>query len=294
MKPLRLKLQHECLLKKSRLDIVEKDYALSYLLAGIAKQELLAHSLIFKGGTALKKIFFGDYRFSIDLDFSTLSAPKGEVLETALQAAINISSKLLSDYGPFEIQLKRFPERNPHPTGQEAFNVNVKFPWHRSSLCTIKIEVTHDEPVILAPEYKSIIHGYDEEIDFSVACYPIEEVIAEKLRALLQTHKKLIARGWNRPRARDYYDLWSVLNKYSFSINKARLVEVLSKKCRHRDVSYKNIDDFFTPELISEAHQHWQTMLASLVVDLPECSQVLGETKILINSIIFDAKVIKR
>ena len=76
-----------------------------------------------KGGTALKKMFFGDYRFSVDLDFSTLDAPKDQVLENALQAAIDISTKLLSSYGPFEIQLNRYPERTPHPTGQEAFNI---------------------------------------------------------------------------------------------------------------------------------------------------------------------------
>ncbi|HLB42237.1 MAG: hypothetical protein A3F13_00880 [Gammaproteobacteria bacterium RIFCSPHIGHO2_12_FULL_40_19] len=76
MKPLRIKLQDECAFKKSRADLVEKDYALSYILAGIAKQQQLSHSLVFKGGTALKKIFFGDYRFSVDLDFSTLNAPK--------------------------------------------------------------------------------------------------------------------------------------------------------------------------------------------------------------------------
>src|SRR3989338_1242151 len=101
MKPLRLKLQEACTLKKSRLDIVEKDYALSYLLAGIAKQEKLTHSLVFKGGTALKKIFFGDYRFSVDLDFSTLNAPKKQVLEDDLQNAVNISNNLLNEYGPF-------------------------------------------------------------------------------------------------------------------------------------------------------------------------------------------------
>ena len=87
MKPLRMKLEDECTLKKSRLDIVEKDYALSYLLVGIAKQEQLTHSLVFKGGTALKKIFFGDYRFSVDLDFSTLNAPKNEALENAFSRA---------------------------------------------------------------------------------------------------------------------------------------------------------------------------------------------------------------
>ena len=40
--------------------------ALSYLLAGIAANPDLSGTLIFKGGTALKKLYFGDYRFSAD------------------------------------------------------------------------------------------------------------------------------------------------------------------------------------------------------------------------------------
>lgn len=67
MKPLRIKIQDEANLKKVPIHVIEKDYALSYVLAGIANQSTLSHSLIFKGGTALKKIFFGDYRFSEDL-----------------------------------------------------------------------------------------------------------------------------------------------------------------------------------------------------------------------------------
>ena len=179
-----------------------------------------------------------------------------------------------------------FPEREPHPTGQEAFNVNVKFPWHRSALCTIKVEVTHDEPVILTPEYKPILHGYGEALDCTVATYHVEEVIAEKLRALLQTHKRLVTRGWNRSRARDYYDLWSVLKNYRAAVENIRLIEMLHKKCQHREVSYKTVDDFFTPELVKEAHQHWQATLGNLVVGLPDCKQVLDETKLLISEIL--------
>jgi len=76
MKSLRIKIQDEANLKKVPMHVIEKDYALSYALAGMAKQPELFHSLIFKGGTALKKIFFGDYRFSEDLDFSAINAPK--------------------------------------------------------------------------------------------------------------------------------------------------------------------------------------------------------------------------
>lgn len=286
MKTLRIKIQHEAALKKVPMHVVEKDYALSYVLAGITKQPELSHSLIFKGGTALKKIFFGDYRFSEDLDFSTLDAPKGRQLENALNKALALSKKLLNEWGAFDIQLKRNAEKAPHPKGQDAFSVMVKFPWQPTPLCRIKVEITHDESVILSPEYKPILHGYEEQIDSAVACYHIEEIVAEKLRTLLQTHQKLVVRGWNRPRARDYYDLWRILKNYKAAVDVNRLIEMLDKKCKHRDVSYQNIDDFFTGELVKEANQHWQATLGVLVRELPECGLVLKETKQLISTIL--------
>jgi uncharacterized protein len=279
MKSVRLKLQDECDTKKVILPVVEKDYALSYILAGLAKQPELSHSLIFKGGTALKKMFFGDYRFSEDLDFSVINAPKNKALEKALKNAIGISKDLLNNYGPFDIELKRNPEREAHPKGQEAFNAYVRFPWQTTTHCRIKIEITHDEPVILAPEYKPVMHGYEEQLDCAVACYKVEEIISEKLRALLQTHQKLIARGWTKPRARDYYDLWCVLKKYSNSVDKKKILMTLQRKCQHRNVSYSKVDDFFSPELIRESSKHWQATLGVLVRDLPDYEMIMKEVR---------------
>jgi len=37
-----------------------------------AKHKQLSNSIVFKGGTVLKKIYFENYRFSEDLDFSLL------------------------------------------------------------------------------------------------------------------------------------------------------------------------------------------------------------------------------
>lgn len=54
-------------------DIVEKDYVLGWLLAGINAHDKLASAWAFKGGTCLKKCYFETYRFSEDLDF-TISA----------------------------------------------------------------------------------------------------------------------------------------------------------------------------------------------------------------------------
>jgi predicted nucleotidyltransferase component of viral defense system len=56
--------------------VVEKDYALGWLLAGIYAHEELAENWIFKGGTCLKKCFFETYRFSEDLDFTLRDEPQ--------------------------------------------------------------------------------------------------------------------------------------------------------------------------------------------------------------------------
>ena len=53
-----------------RLGILQQDYILSWILVGLFEHPLLKSGLIFKGGTALKKCYFGEYRFSEDLDFS--------------------------------------------------------------------------------------------------------------------------------------------------------------------------------------------------------------------------------
>jgi len=51
---------------------IEKDYILSWILKGIAQHEQLSKIIVFKGGTVLKKVYFADYRFSEDLDFTLL------------------------------------------------------------------------------------------------------------------------------------------------------------------------------------------------------------------------------
>ncbi|MDG6997341.1 MAG: nucleotidyl transferase AbiEii/AbiGii toxin family protein, partial [Nitrososphaerota archaeon] len=61
------------------LDLVEKDYALGWLLYGIAFSSISSR-IAFKGGTALSKIYFpGEWRLSEDLDFTLLD--DGELSE---------------------------------------------------------------------------------------------------------------------------------------------------------------------------------------------------------------------
>ena len=96
MTPLRTRL----LVARKRLGLpweaLERDYLLSWILAGIAQMEALKETLVFKGGTALKKCYFGDYRFSEDLDFSAVgSFPTGEAMKSAMEETCAKSTELL-------------------------------------------------------------------------------------------------------------------------------------------------------------------------------------------------------
>ena len=67
MKPLRTRLQEARQRHGLPWEVLERDYLLSWILAGIQRVDVLKGTLVFKGGTALKKCFFGDCRFSEDL-----------------------------------------------------------------------------------------------------------------------------------------------------------------------------------------------------------------------------------
>lgn len=50
--------------------VIERDYVLAWFLTELAAHPRLSTALAFKGGTALRRVHFGEYRFSEDLDFS--------------------------------------------------------------------------------------------------------------------------------------------------------------------------------------------------------------------------------
>jgi predicted nucleotidyltransferase component of viral defense system len=72
MKPLRNRLQEARRRLGIPWDVLEHDYILSWILLGISQIDVLRDTFAFKGGSALKKCYFGNYRFSQDLDFSGL------------------------------------------------------------------------------------------------------------------------------------------------------------------------------------------------------------------------------
>ncbi len=257
-----------------RLDVVEKDYALSYLLAAIADTPGLGNRMVLKGGTALKKLYYADYRFSEDLDFSTHPHGPLEELPEKMVLAIQRMEVLLQERGTFGVSYEPLRLKHPHPGGQEAFIVRVRFPWQRQPLCRLKVEITIDEPVLLSPQAKTLIHNFGERLDRRILGYALPEIVAEKLRALLQSQKRLRARGWGASRVcRDYYDLWEILKREK--IERHTLARILEPKCRLRGVSFQSSGDFLTSDLREAARKSWAQWLLPFVPNAPAPEEVL-------------------
>lgn len=280
MKPLRTRLEEARRDSGMGWAILERDYLLSWILAAIGVNETLRKTLVFKGGTALKKCYFGDYRFSEDLDFSGLTGvPLGRAMEAAIETVCVDAARMIDEYAPVHIQWERYTERDPHPGGQEAFALRAQLPWQRQPQTRILVEVSVDEKVLRPPCLQKVIHGYGEPIDAEILTYSLEEIIAEKLRAILQHQEKLEERGWARSRARDYYDIWRILKTYQDNLDLTDFKSLLRDKCDIRSVSFEVADDFFKEKMLSYVERTWDQWLGNLVPQLPTFETVISELR---------------
>jgi len=259
--------------------VVERDYAQGCMLLGIANEPLLRDALVFKGGTALRKIHIPGFRFSEDLDFTADGGPMGADLESAVRKVAAAAEASARQYGAVTMTVDRYEERLPHPGGQEAFIVRVQFPWQRRPMVPVMVEITQDEPVLMPSPPRPVLHAYGEPFDVSVCAYGLEEIAAEKLRAIRQTQARLAARGWARSRARDYYNLWHLVRLETGRVDWTLVAGVLPRKCAIRGVTLASVGDAFASALIEEVRATWERTLGPFVAELPDVDRILAETR---------------
>lgn len=270
--------------KKVQPYIIERDYALSYLLAAIAATDGLRENLVLKGGTALRKLYFADYRFSEDLDYSTRVPGPIDQIDARMETVVHHMGEMLNERGPFQVTFEPLLLKLLHPGEQKAYLVRVQFPEQRQPLCRLKVEISVDEPILFPTETRPVLHGFSESISAQIAVYALLEITAEKLRALLQSKTRLQKRGWGASRVcRDYYDLWNLLRLPR--IKTPALIPLLEKKCAVRGVSFASPQDFISEDLMMVASSEWSQQLLPFVPDTPSVADVLPQVQSLILSV---------
>lgn len=250
-----------------RPEVVEKDYVLGWLLAGLGATEARQH-WAFKGGTCIKKCYLETYRFSEDLDFSLLpEAPYAEAEIREALVRLTQAARELSgiDFPDNLVEVR--PRQNKQ--GQRTFECRVSYrgPLAFPGYPRVLFDLTRHEPVLDTPNARAISHPYPDTLpeDAGVLAYSFDELLAEKTRAL-----------YERSRPRDLYDVVYLLENRPDGFDFAHVQELFRTKCSAKNL--KQVSSAYLLEVVQNAeelHSEWKNMLGHQLPSLPDLDSLL-------------------
>jgi predicted nucleotidyltransferase component of viral defense system len=247
-----------------RLGYAEKNYVNSWILWAIYTSPY-GDNLLFKGGTALSKLYFPEaWRYSEDLDFGV----EGEYHGTEAELQSILEDATIASGIDFEVTKYRELQKEAYLT--HYVDIDIQYTAVLGHKNTTSLDVMIDEHVA----FDSVTHHHSHEDvpEFESTAYSVEEILAEKLRALYQ-----------RSQARDYYDLYRMLTEAD--VDDSGILPAFTRKCEHDGLDI-DLRDGLPGEKRDEIRDGWQNTLPDLVTDLPEFSLVYDTLEDYVDSLV--------
>lgn len=227
------------------LGALEKDYVLTLIVQQIYAEENWRQTLIFKGGTALHKLYL-HRRLSLDLDFTAREPIDLEKIRPSLEVS------------EIDAQIKDAHQYDDALTIDRLAFVG---PLQHSN--SVKIDISFREQIQLVPRQMMLTTIYG--LSFPVTCMALEEILAEKIRAALM-----------RRTPRDYFDLWLIFRQDGIAFD--ALPELVRAKLRAVGHPY-NPDRLWESADVLE--RLWDADLGQLMRDVPPFSTMCRELQVL-------------
>lgn len=238
-------------------EIIEKDYFIELVLFYFSKDSSLCENLVFRGGTALKKVYFPEYRFSEDLDFVIDNKKEINIYQEMI---IQILQKISSDY-PIKMD-----KRSMFKSDQLQLFITYDIIPDIRGVKELKVDILQDY-YIPKHERKRLLFTYPEfENKNSVLeTYALESVVCDKIGRILDVD--------NEPR--DLYDLWYLL-KLNLDIN------IIRKEFKNK-YGYEILIPNLLREIVKDDYrQNWRNRLIYQMFDLPDFDIVIKDLNKLI------------
>ena len=237
--------------------VLERDYCLAWFLIGLS-QSKLRDLLIFKGGTALKRCHFAEYRFSEDLDFTLQRSAEFAQIREGLEEVYELVAQASGIRFAFEDE-----DRQAH-VNSYTFYLRYQGPLPASN--TVKVDITISEVLCFPVEQLPVLRAYPEFEDVPedrpIAVYSLNEIATEKVVALQD-------RARNEPR--DLYDLWFLTTRAGIEL--ADLTGAIAEKIRFREKEFPGLEDRI---IAKEARLKtlWNSRLGHQMEALPQFDEV--------------------
>jgi predicted nucleotidyltransferase component of viral defense system len=252
--------------------------ATEILLTAIGMASPYGEKLFLKGGT-LMGIVYNSPRQTADLDFTTTLQPEigiDQVIRSTLDQSFPQAAARLG-YPDLICRIQTIQPK-PHPVKFPEYDfpaLKIKIAYARrgsaqegklaQGICSqvINADISFNEPV---DAIQVVRLGPDGE---AIHAYSLIDLIAEKLRALLQQEHR------NRYRRQDIYDLALLVNAFPLDDDeKIRLLAAFRETCRSRNIEPTS-SSLADPEMIRRARREWHTLELELeeVPDFDTCLQ---------------------
>lgn len=250
-----------------RPDVVEKDYVLGWMLAGIGSHPIAGGLWVFKGGTCIKKCYVETYRFSEDLDFTLL--PECPYTADELGQILNEIARSVGDQSGIEFpaegtEIRERKDKLGRPTFQAR--VSYRGPLAFPTAPRVLFDLTKHEPVLDA-ESRPVLHAYPDSLpDGSViSAYSLNELLSEKVRALCE-----------RTRPRDLYDVVYLLENQAEAFDLGRVRELFLSKCEAKGLEAPSSNGvILLVQSSDELRADWANMLSHQLPYLPSLDDFL-------------------
>jgi predicted nucleotidyltransferase component of viral defense system len=169
---------------------VQRDYVFGWLLSGIYRPEnSLQPLLVLKGGNCFRKAYFEHTRFSNDLDFSTQTELDVELLLRGLKQVCEFAR--YKSGVEFLVDESRLSEKRLVDSDSRIYEARVYFKsfyGEEDARIRIDLDVKEYDRIFLPIQMRHLIHSYSDGplCQGEVRCLKLEELLASKLKALLQ------------------------------------------------------------------------------------------------------------
>jgi uncharacterized protein len=129
----------------------------------------------------------------------------------------------------------------------------------------VKVDISRSEQLVFAPVMKDVFIVYTDLEAHQLLCYPLEEILVEKMRSVMQ-----------RMQARDFYDIWFLLEQQEMDAD--IYLREFEAKCKSKDILHTDFPKKLT-ERLPQYKGRWQSSLSEQIKDLPDFDQVEREVK---------------
>lgn len=216
---------------------VEQDLVISRALIELYNEPHIKEALVFRGGTALNKLFINPpSRYSEDIDFVQKNPdPIGKTIDAIRDL------------------LKPWLGNPAWKITERSAKLIYKYESIGSMPAKLKIEINTTEHFQVLPLK---IVPFSLESDWAngnadIITYELDELMATKLRALYQRRK-----------GRDLFDVWYVANLNLMDLN--RVFEIFSKYCA-KDNNNIRRDDFLKNLELKKGHPDFKSDMSALL-----------------------------